>query len=277
MEERMGGPSRGNGSHTATPAARGSDRPIHVLQRRRARVLVAIRNLGFHQEVLDHLERDPRIEIVSALDDSTRFLQAARTFEGDSIAVCPELAPSAGHPSLRGRGPSVVVVSQEMTVPFLREAIDLGARAVFCWPDEREELADGLAAVRETGAADESTRGRVLAVLGARGGAGTTFIATQLTAAVADAGGDPLSSIWTARSADSPWRSASDRICRFERSPTSSRSARSWRPSTWTMRSTVTLETSPLCWHRPRRSSLRTSQVASSGHRSPCSSERTMR
>jgi pilus assembly protein CpaE len=75
-----------------------------------------------------------------------------------------------------------------MTVPVLRDAIEAGARGVFSWPEERRELADELSIVGARSTEGTPPRGRVIAVYGARGGSGTTFVATQLAASFADAG-----------------------------------------------------------------------------------------
>jgi pilus assembly protein CpaE len=155
--------------------------------RRKSRVLVAVRDMGLQQEMLDHLERDARLEITAALDDLGASARVRAMSDLDAIAACPEFAQRLGHPAARTDGPSLVMVAQEMTVPILREAIDAGAREVFAWPEERQQLADALALLRSEDM-PERTRGRVVAVLGARGGAGTTFVASHIAASLADLG-----------------------------------------------------------------------------------------
>jgi pilus assembly protein CpaE len=80
------------------------------------------------------------------------------------------------------------MITQEMSVAELRTAIRVGARGVFEWPLEREQLAEALAGTRTGRAVETSTRGRVVAVVGARGGAGVTFVATHLAAVYAARG-----------------------------------------------------------------------------------------
>jgi pilus assembly protein CpaE len=75
-----------------------------------------------------------------------------------------------------------------MTVPILREAVELGAVGVFAWPEERGELAEVIAGAIAERVEDRSRRGRVVAVIGARGGAGTTFLSSNLASTFAGRG-----------------------------------------------------------------------------------------
>lgn len=151
------------------------------------RVLVGVRDVAFHQEVLDFLVRDPRIEVVGAATAPDRLLQLARDGQADAVVLCPILARELRHPSSLGRLPSVLLVAEEMTVPVLREAIDTGAEGVFAWPEEREELAGTIARAR-VHREPAGRGGRVVGVLGVRGGVGATFVATHLAAYLADLG-----------------------------------------------------------------------------------------
>jgi len=162
----------------------GGEPPVRAIGR--TRVALGIRDLPFHHEVLDFLEREPLIEILGAAagPDSVRAL--IRTPSVDALVLCPDSAAAVTAPA--GDRPPCVLVDHELTIPVLRRAIDCGAQAVFCWPDERSDLVATL--VRMSGArrAPGSRRGRVLAVYGARGGIGTTFVATHLAAALSDRG-----------------------------------------------------------------------------------------
>jgi pilus assembly protein CpaE len=146
-----------------------------------------VRDVGFHQEVLDFLVRDPRVEVVGAATEPDRLLRLAREGRAEAAVLCPVLAREARHPSAAGRLPAVLLVAEEMTVPVLREAIESGADGVFAWPEERDELAEAIA---RAGARREAPgpRGRVVAVCGSRGGVGATFVATHLAASLADLG-----------------------------------------------------------------------------------------
>jgi len=150
----------------------------------RARLAVGIVDLPFHQEVIDFLHRDHRIEVVAATADEDRF--RAEVSRAEMAVACPQMAsrgPAVAEAA--GRLP-VLLVAEELTVPVLREAIDIGAAGVFAWPGEREELAETIGRVRRAGSTHDGDRGRVIAVYGTRGGAGTTFLATHLAAAFAD-------------------------------------------------------------------------------------------
>jgi Flp pilus assembly CpaE family ATPase len=154
----------------------------------RPRMLLGIADLGFHQEVLDFLGRDPRLEVAGAATDPNRLASLLAPGNSDAVLVCPTMSRGLRHPVLRGRGNPLLVVCEEMTVPVLREAIESHAHAVFCWPEERDELAKAIIELRSERAEKPSNRGRVVAVYGARGGAGTTFIASHLAAIAADRG-----------------------------------------------------------------------------------------
>jgi cellulose biosynthesis protein BcsQ len=150
----------------------------------KARVVVGIADLAFHQEVLDLLGRDPRIEIVGAVTGPDRFTAQVVDGGADALVMCPEIASRL--PSVvAGALPCVFLVAQEMTVPALRLAIDVGAQGAFCWPEERGDLLDVAARARRAERSRQDARGRVVAVLGARGGAGVTFVASHLAAVLA--------------------------------------------------------------------------------------------
>jgi pilus assembly protein CpaE len=81
-----------------------------------------------------------------------------------------------------------LVVAEEMTVPVLREAIEAGARGIFAWPEERAELAAEISGIGRRSGDSPAARGRVIAVYGARGGSGATFVTTHLAASFGDRG-----------------------------------------------------------------------------------------
>jgi hypothetical protein len=140
-----------------------------ALQGRRTRTLLAVRDLAFHQEVLDFLERDPRIDVVGAVAQTEGFFRAERATSPEVIVACPILTRDVRHPAGSGRTRHLLVVGEEMTVTLLRDAIDSGARGVFAWPDERADLATTIAAARgidpdQTTARGASSRCSVRAV-----------------------------------------------------------------------------------------------------------------
>jgi hypothetical protein len=152
------------------------------------RIAVGIHDLGLHQEVQDFLGRDPKLELVGAAADAHGLVAMLGERSPDVALVCPTVGRELRHPAVRSSGCPVVVVAEEVTVPILREAIEAGAQAVFGWPDERAQLARSLAAFRTLPRGGATTRAMVVAVLGARGGAGATFVATHLAAAFAGTG-----------------------------------------------------------------------------------------
>ena len=152
----------------------------------RSRAVIGIRDLAFHQEVLDWLDRDFHVELVGAAADPERLLSLLKPDQADVVVACPEMAKELAHPSARTQRPRTLVVAQEMTVPVLREAIEIGAFGVFAWPEERSELAREISVARKSSALAGARRAEVVAIFGARGGAGVTFVATQLAAALAD-------------------------------------------------------------------------------------------
>ena len=93
----------------------------------RSRAVIGIRDLAFHQEVLDWLDRDFHVELVGAAADPERLLSLLKPDQADVVVACPEMAKELAHPSARTQRPRTLVVAQEMTVPVLREAIEIGA------------------------------------------------------------------------------------------------------------------------------------------------------
>ena len=181
---------------STAPAGRGSASPRdpdpagaagHLPVGSKIRVSIAIRDLAFHQEVLDFLGRQPGIEVASSHTDVSRLVRAwtSAGAHPEAVLVCP----AAGRALVGMPEPSlpVFLVAEEMTVPALRAAIEAGAQGAFCWPEERADLAHALSASRRRAPASSRARGRVIAVLGARGGVGVTFVATHLAAALARA------------------------------------------------------------------------------------------
>jgi Flp pilus assembly CpaE family ATPase len=159
------------------------------------RVLVAIRDLPLHQEVLDLVTRDGRIDVVGALTDASQFRRGFDDAAVDAVICCPTLAPEVTGPSQArlpersgGRTPRVYLVGQELTIPVLRQAIAAGVAGAYRWPEERDALGGQLRRRRLTTPTPEGSRGWVVAVHGARGGAGTTFVACQLAASLATRG-----------------------------------------------------------------------------------------
>jgi Flp pilus assembly CpaE family ATPase len=145
-----------------------------------ARVVLAVDEHDVAEEVMHFLDRAGVADVVATAVDERQLAEAVRQLQPDAVVASPSLlrrgVPSAGRP--------VLAVDTRESVGSLRAAIRAGAEGFFLWPQEREELA---AASRRTAiaASPSGDGGRLIAVLGSRGGAGTTFLATHLAAAYA--------------------------------------------------------------------------------------------
>ena len=148
------------------------------------KVVLGMEDHAVEEEVLHFLERVPGVRVVGAASDGIGVSREIHDRRPEAIVVSPGVAPNAaGH-----NGAAVLVVGTQETTQALRTAMRVGARGFYVWPDERDSLgrdARGAARARITRA---TRSGRVLAVCGARGGAGATFVATNLAAAFTDRG-----------------------------------------------------------------------------------------
>jgi Flp pilus assembly CpaE family ATPase len=144
-----------------------------------ARVVLALEAPDVAEEVLHFLDRSERARVVATAIDDRQLAEAARQLEPDAVVAQPRLAEGAGI-----HGPTLLALDTRESVASLRAAIRSGAGGFFLWPSDREQLAAavGRAMVRPISG---EPRGLVVAVHAARGGAGATFVATHLAAAVA--------------------------------------------------------------------------------------------
>lgn len=145
-----------------------------------ARVVLAVDEHDVAEEVLHFLDRAGGAQVVATAVDERQLAEAVRQLEPDAVVASPSLLRRGTPP---GACPILAVDTRE-SVGSLRAAIRVGARGFYLWPEEREDL---VAASRRTASAavDGAEGGRIVAVLGSRGGAGTTFLATHLSAAFA--------------------------------------------------------------------------------------------
>jgi Flp pilus assembly CpaE family ATPase len=149
-----------------------------------ARVVLALDEHDVAEEVMHFLDRAGGARIVATAVDERQLAEAVRQLEPDAVVASPSLLR-------RGRPPGgrpILAVDTRESVGSLRAAIRAGAHGFYLWPEEREELAAASRRVASMGAPDGSAGGRLIAVLGSRGGAGTTFVATHLAAAFARRG-----------------------------------------------------------------------------------------
>jgi pilus assembly protein CpaE len=150
-----------------------------------ARVVLALEQSEIAEEVMHFLDRTGRVRVVGTAAEERQLLEAIRQLEPDAVVASPALVPSRSDLN----SSTLFALDTTQSVATLRRAIRAGAAGFFLWPAEREELA--LAAVRIRPPLEHGVEGRarVVAVYGPRGGAGTTFVATHLAAALARRGG----------------------------------------------------------------------------------------
>jgi pilus assembly protein CpaE len=143
-----------------------------------ARVVLAVDEHEVAEEVMHFLDRAGGAQVVATAADERQLAEAVRQLEPDAVVASPSLL-RRGTPV----GRALLAVDTRESVGSLRTAIRAGAQGFYLWPHERDELA---AASRRTAvAASNADEGRLIAVIGSRGGAGTTFLATHLAAAFA--------------------------------------------------------------------------------------------
>jgi pilus assembly protein CpaE len=146
-----------------------------------ARVVLALEAPEVAEEVMHFLDRSGRARVVATAGDDRQLAEAVRQLEPDAVVAAPALLGVS-----TGSSPILALDTRE-SVTSLRTAIRAGAAGYFLWPKEREDLL-GAAAAAVRRARTTARRGTVIAVHGGRGGAGTTFVATHLAAALARRG-----------------------------------------------------------------------------------------
>jgi pilus assembly protein CpaE len=144
------------------------------------RIVLALEPPEVAEEVMHFLDRSGGSRVVGTAADGVQLAEAIRQLEPDAVVAAPSLVPSRG--SLNGT--ALLAVDTTQSVGSLRRALRSGADGFFLWPAEREELAAAAARARTVEDDDLGAPGRVVAIYGPRGGAGTTFVATHLAAAL---------------------------------------------------------------------------------------------
>ncbi len=143
-----------------------------------ARVVLAMEEHDVAEEVMQFLDRSGVARVVATAADDRQLTEAVRQLEPDLVVAQPALSDG-----LVGSAPVLAVDTRE-TVASLRGAIRVGALGFFVWPGEREALV-GAAAASMPSDDEGQRRAVVVAVHASRGGAGCTFVATNLAAALA--------------------------------------------------------------------------------------------
>jgi pilus assembly protein CpaE len=140
-------------------------------------VLLAVDEGEVAEEVMHFLDRSGRARVVGTATDAKQLADAVRQLEPDAIVASPRLVPADA-----GGVTPVLAVDTRESVSSLRAAVRVGARGFYVWPADRGDLAAALDDVRHPGDAADA-HATTLAVYGARGGVGTTFLASHLAAA----------------------------------------------------------------------------------------------
>ncbi len=142
-----------------------------------ARIVLGLEEHGVAEEVMHFLDRTGRARVVATAADDRQLLEAVRQLEPDAVVASTTLVTD------RLDGRPLLALETAESVRSLRTAIRFGAVGYFIWPREREALA--AAATRMRRSEDPGAGAPAVAVIGATGGAGTTFLAAHLAAAVA--------------------------------------------------------------------------------------------
>lgn len=141
------------------------------------RVALGVDDPGLQDELLHFLDRLPEVKVVGAAEDEESLRGVIRDRQPHAVVAAPELVSREGFPP-------VMAVAARETTDALRSAIRVGARGFYVWPAEREALGRDVVRTHKKARPEPEKNGLVLAVVGARGGAGTTFLATNLAAAL---------------------------------------------------------------------------------------------
>ncbi|WP_152361749.1 AAA family ATPase [Microlunatus speluncae] len=164
------------------------------------RAVVAIADQVIVQELRSRLDQsDHEVEVVFVAESTQETLSAVLRHRPSILFVHDQLGPASVVPMIREltlRHPAlaVLVVTSNPSVESYRSAMDADAKGVLDYPFGLEEVEHRLASVIEWGATmaqalagdrapesrNGSAGGRVIAVAGAKGGLGTTIIATHL-------------------------------------------------------------------------------------------------
>jgi pilus assembly protein CpaE len=148
-----------------------------------ARVVLALEEHDVAEEVMHFLDRTGRARVVATASDEHQLTEAVRQLEPDAVVASPRLATTA-----ELNGSALLALDTAESVSSLRGALRAGARGFYLWPGDRSELARAAGRAMTARDRDATEPGRVVAVYGARGGAGTTFLTAHLAAAFARRG-----------------------------------------------------------------------------------------
>src|SRR5262245_20805985 len=146
-----------------------------------ARVVLAVEAQEVAEEVLHFLDRSGRARVVATGADDRQLQEAVRQLEPEVVVAEPTIAvATVGSATL-------LTLAMRESVASLRVAIAAGADGFYVWPQEREGLLQHVSRVAAARRVPER-RATVVGVHAARGGAGCTFVASQLAQAFSKRG-----------------------------------------------------------------------------------------
>src|SRR5918999_529118 len=151
-------------------------------------VVLGLEDPALQEEVLHFLDRLPRVRVVGAVADGPGLAREVRRRQPEATVASPGVLESA--PDLDGA--ALLVVSQVENTEALRTALRVGASGFYLWPEERDGLGRDTERAARPPSREAVSPGRVVAVHAPRGGAGCTFLATNLAAACADRDADTV-------------------------------------------------------------------------------------
>jgi pilus assembly protein CpaE len=144
-----------------------------------ATVVLGLGEQAEGEEIVHFLDRLPSVRVVGAVSDRPTLEREVRRARPAAVVASPDLLSADLDAS------SLLAVAGRETTAGLRTAIRAGAAGFFLWPEERDSLARAVERTARSDDAGERPSGKVIALYGPRGGAGVTFLATNLAAAYA--------------------------------------------------------------------------------------------
>ena len=160
------------------------------------RILIGMSNGTIESDLRSLLEELDDTQVIGVAQTSSMVLDYASRLDPDIVVLHEHLGPEPVLQTIRdfgARHPSVAVleVSAERTPTTVIRAMEAGARGVIAHPFAFEDLSAKVTAASDwsrqmkrilAGAIAQagSARGKVMAVVGAKGGVGTTTLATHL-------------------------------------------------------------------------------------------------
>ncbi|GIL35657.1 response regulator [Phycicoccus sp. DTK01] len=160
------------------------------------KILIGMSNGTIESDLRSLLEELDEAQVIGVAQSSSMVLDLASRLDPDIVVLHEQLGPDPVLQTIRDLGarhPSVAVleVSAERTSATVIRAMEAGARGVIAHPFAFDDLSAKVTSANDWSrqmkrilagaiAQASSARGKVLAVVGAKGGVGTTTLATHL-------------------------------------------------------------------------------------------------